>query len=55
MVFVHTEVPPALRGGGLGERLVRAGLNAARTEGLRIVAVCPFVRAYLGKHPLEPR
>jgi predicted GNAT family acetyltransferase len=53
MVFVHTEVPPPLRGQGLGEALVEAGLRAARTEGLRIVPICPFVRAYLRKHP-EP-
>ena len=50
MVFVHTEVPPALRGHHVGESLVSAGLAAARAEGLRIVAVCPFVRAYLAKH-----
>jgi predicted GNAT family acetyltransferase len=51
MVFVHTEVPPRLRGRHVGESLVRTGLAAARSEGLRIVAVCPFVRAYLAKHP----
>jgi predicted GNAT family acetyltransferase len=51
MVFVHTEVPRSLRGHHVGERLVRAGLDAARTERLRIVAVCPFVRAYLRRHP----
>jgi predicted GNAT family acetyltransferase len=50
VVFVHTEVPPRLRGHHVGESLVSAGLAAARAEGLRIVAVCPFVRAYLAKH-----
>jgi predicted GNAT family acetyltransferase len=53
LVFVHTEVPPALRGRGIGKALVKAGLEAARREGLRIVALCPFVKAYLQKHP-EP-
>ena len=51
LTLVHTEVPPAFRGRHLGERLVQAALDAARSEGLRIVAVCPFVRAYLRKHP----
>ncbi len=49
MVFNHTEVPGELRGRGYGERLVEAGLAAARAEGLRIVAVCPYVRAYMRK------
>jgi uncharacterized protein len=51
LVFVHTEVPLALRGRHLGDVLVKAGLDAARREGLRIVAECPFVRSYLKKHP----
>ena len=51
MVFNHTEVPGQFRGRGYGEILVKAGLDAARAEGLRIVAVCPYVRAYLRKHP----
>lgn len=53
MVFVHTDVPPSLRGSHVGRRLVKAGLDAARAEGLRIVAVCPFVRAYLRSHPIS--
>jgi predicted GNAT family acetyltransferase len=51
LVFVHTEVPLALRGRHLGDVLVKAGLDAARREGLRIVAQCPFVKSYLQKHP----
>ena len=51
LVLVHTEVPERLRGKHLGERLVVAALDSARAAGLRIVPVCPFVRAYLRKHP----
>jgi predicted GNAT family acetyltransferase len=51
IVFVHTEVPPSLRGHHVGDALVKAGLAAARAEALRIVAFCPFVQAYLRKHP----
>jgi uncharacterized protein len=52
LVLVHTEVPPALRGNNLGAVLVKAALDNARAEGLRIVPHCPFARAYLRKHPL---
>jgi predicted GNAT family acetyltransferase len=51
LVFVHTEVPAVLRGRGVAEALVKAGLEAAQRQGLRIVPVCPFVRAFLRKHP----
>lgn len=51
LVLVHTEVPPSLRGGGVGERLVVFALDSARARRLRVVAVCPFVRAYLRRHP----
>ena len=51
LALVHTEVPPELRGHHIGERLVVAALDSARAAGLRIVAVCPFVREYLRRHP----
>ena len=51
LTLVHTEVPPSLRGRHVADALVKAGLDAAHAEGLRIVAVCPFVKAYLRKHP----
>jgi len=54
LTLIHTEVPPALRGHHVGEALVEAALRAARSAGLRIVAVCPFVKAYLRKHPASP-
>jgi len=52
IVFVHTEVPPHLRGRHVGESLVESALAMARAEGLRIIVLCPFVRAYLAKHPI---
>ena len=50
LTLVHTEVPDDLRGRHVGEALVKAALDVGRSEGLRIVAICPFVRAYLRKH-----
>ena len=51
LVFVHTEVPASLRGRHLGDRLVEGAIARAREQGLRVIAVCPFVRTYLRKHP----
>ena len=51
LVLVHTEVPPALRGRHLGDALAKAAIDAAHAAKLRVVAVCPFVKAYLQKHP----
>jgi uncharacterized protein len=49
--MLHTEVPEAFRGRGVGAALVKGALELARASGLRVVAVCPFVKAYLRKHP----
>jgi predicted GNAT family acetyltransferase len=51
LVLVHTEVPPPIRGRHFGDALVKAAIDAAHAEGLRVVAVCPFVKTYLRKHP----
>lgn len=51
VVLVHTEVAPQFEGQGLGSELVAGALADIRARGLRVVAVCPFVRAYLQRHP----
>lgn len=51
IVFTHTEVPPALGGQGIGSKLVRGALESVRKQGLRVVPQCPFVNAFMGKHP----
>lgn len=49
--FVHTEVPPAMEGKGIGGQLAKAGLTYARENNLKVVARCPFVASYLKRHP----
>ena len=49
--MVHTEVPEALRGQGLGEALTRAALDDARRRGMTVKPYCPFVSKYIESHP----
>lgn len=51
VTLVHTEVPEALGGRGLGGRLARLVLEAVRAEGAKVVPVCPFIAAWMKKHP----
>jgi uncharacterized protein len=51
ITFVHTEVPPELGGKGIGSKLIKGALDQVRAEGLRVIAQCPFVKAYIEKHP----
>jgi uncharacterized protein len=47
----HTEVDPAYGGRGLGSRLVRYALDDARRRALRVKPLCPFVTAFIERHP----
>jgi len=51
MHLVHTEVPAALEGRGIGAALVRTALEHASAQGLRVRPRCSFVSAYLARHP----
>lgn len=51
ITFAHTEVPPELGGKGVGSRLVKGALDQVRADGLKVIAECPFVKAYIDKHP----
>ncbi|HEX9564818.1 MAG TPA: GNAT family N-acetyltransferase [Gemmatimonadaceae bacterium] len=51
IILVHTEVPEALRGRNLANRLARLALNEARRDGRRVVVKCPFVSAFIRRHP----
>lgn len=46
----RTFVPPAGRGKGLAGLLVRAALDHASAEGLRIIPTCPYVAGFIEKH-----
>ena len=50
-VFTHTEVEPDYQGHGLATQLIEHALTNTREAGLRIVAQCPTVAAYVERHP----
>jgi predicted GNAT family acetyltransferase len=51
ITFVHTEVPSELGGKGIGSRLIKGALDQVRADGLKVIAQCPFVKAFIGKNP----
>jgi predicted GNAT family acetyltransferase len=50
IVFVHTEIEPSFEGRGLASELIRTALDEARSEGLAVLPLCPFVRGYIADH-----
>ncbi|NKL24347.1 hypothetical protein GFM07_35860 [Rhizobium leguminosarum bv. viciae] len=51
IIIDHTDVPAALRGRKVGERLVRQAIEDARREGVAIIPLCPFAKAQIERHP----
>ena len=51
IIIDHTDVPSALRGRKVGERLVRQAVEDARREGVAIIPLCPFAKAQIERHP----
>jgi len=51
IVFLHTEIKGEHEGKGLGGRLARLALDAARDAGLAVVPQCPFISGYIRRHP----
>lgn len=50
-VFTHTEIDPAHEGEGLGSTLARGALDQVRAEGAPVVPLCPFIAAWIERHP----
>jgi uncharacterized protein len=49
--FEHTFVPDSQRGKGVAGKLVKEGLEFAKTNDCKIIASCPVVEAYIERHP----
>jgi hypothetical protein len=50
MIFTHTYTPPAQRGRGIAEKLVRAGLEYARAGNYKVVPACSYVAIFIERH-----
>lgn len=50
MDFDYTYVPESHRGQGIADKLVKFGLEHARSKNCRIVPSCPVVEAYVRRH-----
>jgi len=51
IIFLHTEVDNEVEGKGIGSQLAAGALADARARGLTVIAECPFIAAYLRRHP----
>ena len=49
--FDHTFTPPSARGGGIASQLTARALEHARSGGYKVIPSCPFVAAYIRRHP----
>ena len=50
VTFTHTDVPDSLAGKSVGSRLAAGALDAVRAAGDKVIAVCPFITAFMRRH-----
>jgi predicted GNAT family acetyltransferase len=51
VILPHTVVPEAFEGKGVASKLARYAMQYARDRELKIIPLCPFMAAYMAKHP----
>lgn len=51
IALIHAGVPKELRGRGLAARMTRVALEDARARHLAVIPRCPYVAAYIRRHP----
>lgn len=51
LTLVHTEVPKALGGRGVGSTLATATFRDIRSRGQRAAVECEFLQAFVKRHP----
>ncbi len=49
--LTHTEVPKELEGKGIASAMVKKALEDIERKNLDLVPMCPFVAAYIKRHP----
>jgi predicted GNAT family acetyltransferase len=51
LIIDHTEVDDSLRGTGASRKLVRAAVELARAQKVKILPLCPFARHVFDRTP----
>lgn len=51
ITFTHTEVPPQFEGHGIAGKMAKVALDYAKSHNLKVLALCPFIKAYILRHP----
>jgi hypothetical protein len=51
IVFLHTEIDESVEGRGFGGVIASGALDDARRQGLEVIPLCPFIAAYIERHP----
>lgn len=51
MIIDYTSVEVEFRGTSVGLNLVRAASNYARSQGRKVITLCPFARAMFNRYP----
>lgn len=49
--LIHTEAPEELKGRGAATAIIEKTLTYIEDEGYKLIPLCPFVAAYLKRHP----
>ncbi|HEX5012743.1 MAG TPA: GNAT family N-acetyltransferase [Candidatus Limnocylindrales bacterium] len=53
IALIHTEIDPSVEGQGYGSRLAKAVLDDVTGRDIRVVVHCPFIGAYVRRHPAD--
>ena len=51
IAYTHTEVPEEIGGRGIAGYLAKSILDDAAAKNLRVKPICPYIKAYIDKHP----
>ena len=51
MTIDHTEIHEKLRGEGIGQDMIKAAVEYARANGLKIKADCPYAKKVIERTP----
>ena len=51
LVITYVEAPPELRGTGAAGRLMQGVMQEVRLEGIKVLPLCPYAKAWMQRHP----